>query len=421
MHGLVPHTQTFEREVVWLYQRYKSKIPKNTSTKTTLHTLPTSIIDSLITTFDISHSYFSSPVSCSTKISKFYSFFARDKIFGAIGTAFEYKWEGIDYAHPHNEETSQQAIHWARLAAKNDPNTITIVVLPNINWYQDPSPYTGPFPNTHVITQFAADTITYEEPTIPQKRQVPKTEPLAIRILCIHHQNHNIGTIHQMNTLKTTLDNLQIPQYYIHYALPTPHNTSVNKCKKWNKLIYPPAIYHTTLNTPTLPNFTTNTTPKFKPQHSYYTDGSFIPPIKKDNGHWEKEKAGYGIYNSTKIDMQISKRLLGLQTCFRAELMAIHKTLKLISKKYPNKPAHIFTDCLNCLYNLNTHIKHPTIHNNHADKTILTNMVDLLKTRTQPTTFYKVKAHIDIEGNEQADKLAKIGARKKVLICLQTI
>ena len=87
--------------------------------------------------------------------------------------------------------------------------------------------------------------------------------------------------------------------------------------------------------------------------------------------------------------------------------MAIHKTLKLITKKYPNEPAHIFTDCLNYLYNLNTHIKHPTIHNNHADKTILTNMVDILKTRTQPTTFYKVKVDIDIEGNEQACKLAK--------------
>jgi ribonuclease HI len=39
-------------------------------------------------------------------------------------------------------------------------------------------------------------------------------------------------------------------------------------------------------------------------------------------------------------------------------------------------------------------------------------MVEILKTSTQLTTFYKVKAHINIEGNERADKLAKIGARK---------
>ena len=91
--------------------------------------------------------------------------------------------------------------------------------------------------------------------------------------------------------------------------------------------------------------------------------------------------------------------------------MAIHETLKLISTKYPNEPAHIFTECLNYLYNLNTQIKHPTIHNNHANKTILTSMVEILKTRTQPSTFYKVKAHINITRNEQANKFAKIGAR----------
>jgi hypothetical protein len=181
-------------------------------------------------------------------------------------------------------------IHWARLAAKNDPNTITILVMPNKNWYQDPTPYTGPFPDTHVISHLAADTISYEEPTILQDRQELKSEAFAIQIFCIHHQNRNICTPHEMNTIKTVLEDLQIPQYYLHNAPPTPHNTFVNRSKEWNKLIYPPATYQTTLNTPPLPNFITNTTPKFQPQQSYYTDGSFIPPTQKVHGHWKKEK-----------------------------------------------------------------------------------------------------------------------------------
>jgi len=105
--------------------------------------------------------------------------------------------------------------------------------------------------------------------------------------------------------------------------------------------------------------------------------------------------------------------LFGLQTSFRAELMAIHKTLRLITIKYTNEPAYIFIDCLNCLYVLNTQIKHLTHHNNHADKTLLTSMIEMLKNRTQPTTIYKVKAHTNIDGNEQADQLAKQGAKKK--------
>jgi hypothetical protein len=40
-------------------------------------------------------------------------------------------------------------------------------------------------------------------------------------------------------------------------------------------------------------------------------------------------------------------------------------------------------------------------------------MVDMLKKRTQPTTISKVKAHINIEGNEQVDLLAKNGAKKR--------
>ena len=36
-------------------------------------------------------------------------------------------------------------------------------------------------------------------------------------------------------------------------------------------------------------------------------------------------------------------------------------------------------------------------------------MVQLLQNRFQPITLYKVRAHVNIDGNEQADKLAKEG------------
>lgn len=80
---------------------------------------------------------------------------------------------------------------------------------------------------------------------------------------------------------------------------------------------------------------------------------------------------------------------------------------------YQNEPAYIFTDYLNCLYVLNTQIRHPTQQNNHADKSILQSMVEMLKQRTQPTTIGKVKTHTNIEGNEQADRLAKNGTIKR--------
>jgi hypothetical protein len=104
-----------------------------------------------------------------------------------------------------------------------------------------------------------------------------------------------------------------------------------------------------------------------------------------------------------------SKRLPGLQNILQAEMMAIHHTLQLLITTYQNEPAHIFTDCLNILNLLNTQIKHPTSHNSHPDKIILENMVKMLISQTQTTTLHKIKAHTNIEGNDQADALAKLG------------
>ncbi len=101
-HGLEPTTQSFETEIVWLYQRYKYRIPKNDPLKRAQYTIPTPILDLLITTFNINHSYFSSPVTCPTQFTQFYSPFSRDIIFGSLGKVFAHKWQGVGYAHPHN-------------------------------------------------------------------------------------------------------------------------------------------------------------------------------------------------------------------------------------------------------------------------------------------------------------------------------
>ena len=93
--------------------------------------------------------------------------------------------------------------------------------------------------------------------------------------------------------------------------------------------------------------------------------------------------------------------------------MAIYATFKIINGEYANKPAHIFRDYLNGLYVIKTQIKHLTLHNNHPDKTILQEIVELLQQRTQSTTLYKVQAYANIEGNEKTDELAKEGREKE--------
>ena len=218
LNGLIPPTLSFETEIVWLYQRYKYRTPKNDPLKYSHHSIHKILLNHIITHFNITHSYFSSLITCSTLIQNFYSPFPRDKIFGSIGNAFSYKWKGIGYAHPHNEKEAETAIHWARLAAKNDPNTIIILTISDNKWYQNYTPHTGPFRDTHVITHIPADTITYEEPTIPIEMNKPQVEPSTIHILCVHHNNNNIGNIEQINTLNTIFNNLHIPQVHTQIA-----------------------------------------------------------------------------------------------------------------------------------------------------------------------------------------------------------
>ena len=65
----------------------------------------------------------------------------------------------------------------------------TILVTTDPDWYHNLHPHEGPFLDSHVITHFKADTITYDEPTIqPVLRIEPRIESRDIHVLCIHHK-----------------------------------------------------------------------------------------------------------------------------------------------------------------------------------------------------------------------------------------
>ena len=305
--------------MVWLYQRYKYRLPKNDPLKLSQYTLPSVILEHLLDSFHITHSYFSSPVTCPIKLKQFSSTLSRDKVFGSIGTAFQHKWTGNGYAHPHTESDTQQALHWARFAAQHNPNTITILIITDPNWYHNLTPHVGPFPDSHVITHFKADTITYDEPTIPPELQIEsRTKSHDVRILCIHHKTTSIGPTPYASHMHNIATSLHVPTSFNTTAPPTPINTPVNRCKNWSQLTYPPPPPLTqSHHIPPITNHAIYLPPKFPPQLCYYTDGSFIPPKALTKEHWRREKTGYGIYNPFK-NLQIAKRLPGLQNILRA-------------------------------------------------------------------------------------------------------
>ena len=123
-------------------------------------------------------------------------------------------------------------------------------------------------------------------------------------------------------------------------------------------------------------------------------------------GIWQGEIASYGIYNVHK-DLRILKKLLELQNILRTELTVILETIIYNNSICPYKPSHIFTNSLNSIYLIKTQINHPSLYNNHPDKTIPLEIITQLQHQIQPLTIYTKSK--PTQGNEISDKLAKDG------------
>jgi ribonuclease HI len=61
------------------------------------------------------------------------------------------------------------------------------------------------------------------------------------------------------------------------------------------------------------------------------------------------------------------------------------------------------------MFLINTQLRYPTIQNNHPDKIILQGITKHLTNQITLINTQKVKAHKNIIGNKEADKLAKEG------------
>ena len=96
--------EDFATEILWLIQRYIIVLPKKNlencnpnNNHQTLH-LPT--LDKLIEAYQITQSYYSSPLTCPTQLTQYISPHNRDIFFDWSGIAKSFKWMGTGVGHP---------------------------------------------------------------------------------------------------------------------------------------------------------------------------------------------------------------------------------------------------------------------------------------------------------------------------------
>ena len=268
----------------------------------------------------------------------------------------------------------------ARLAAKEDPISYTILINLDLNWHQHTNPYYTTYLDTYNIAYIPPNTLQYQEPIIPpfDKNSYIKTQ--AIQILCIYHMTSTIGDI---STLPRLYDYTVNTTILIQVAQPTPPHTNIQNDKLWHILPAPTFPIHTNTHITPFPNYTFALPLKFPPKYCYYTNESFYLSKQFTVNTWQPKTAPYGVYGPIK-DLQILEGLLGFQNILKEKLMAIYTFIKLNITTYTKEQIYIFTNGLDSIYLINTQMRYPSAHNNHPNKTILSQIVEMLQSQTQP-------------------------------------
>jgi hypothetical protein len=225
-------------------------------------------------------------------------------------------WKGIGLAYPTNHNTTVEAIHWARMATKEDPNTTTILIINHKDWTSQQILLTK---NTdvHIMATIPPHTIQYT-PTPEWPKYYQYVEPSLTSIICIHGQINptpSLQTPHGLphilkQTMNTHIDTYPIKPTIPHYRIKFSHtwknspnnNTPITRITP--SITIPAKYYH-------------QHPLKYHPQQCIYTDGSFIPPSKIYEGQIEGNTARSGVY-SPNNNTHISERLLGYQNILRA-------------------------------------------------------------------------------------------------------
>ena len=263
------------------------------------HTIHPAIIKILIESFKITYSYYSSPLTCPIQLTQYHSPHNRDKIFGSTGQIQTFKWKGTGLAHSTDHNTTVEAIHWARMAAKEITNTTTILIINHNDWTSQQIDLTTNN-DIHTLVTIPPHTIQYNPaPEWPKYYQY--IEPSLTTIICIHSQNNPTINLQIPKELTKILEITINTRLITSLINPTITNYHVKFSNAWkttptNNILPPTSILQTTLPTKYHHQHQHN----YPPHQCIYTNGSFIPPTKNSEGQIVGGTARSRIYSHNK-------------------------------------------------------------------------------------------------------------------------
>ena len=125
-----------------------------------------------------------------------------------------------------------------------------------------------------------------------------------------------------------------------------------------------------------------------------YTDGSY-----------SGQQAGAGVFVASAPKQAFAFTFAGIQNALTAELVALREAVRVANKE--GKDAVIYTDSLTSLFLIRKWIHRPNAMKYHRHRNLISTIVEMAQGADYRIRFVKVRAHVGIPGNENADILAK--------------
>ncbi|KAK3283600.1 hypothetical protein CYMTET_8688 [Cymbomonas tetramitiformis] len=356
---------SFEEEVAQLLVRYSSKVELKQRRRNLQNhwTLPPEMMEAVHSAMGVKTEVFASPLNVHRDTTKYYSQYPRDAVFGAMGSAWEARWEDLG-AYQFNPEYTAEDLHKALKkaveATKQDKPVLGVGIYP-----------------TYAKTPYRKLLNKHMGYMNCWRIERGCTQEVGAT------QNNTGGE--RANKGQTSLIARQVESEI--------HNEG-QQMKDWRK-----------------ENGKGYQRPerRFDKHGMICTDGS---QMKVETQWGDKEDVtAAGVWDPRKgRNKEHMQRWQGqCQTVNKAELTAILMAL-MLEENEDEEEVQACTDSLTSLYQIQNMRRRPHTLERHVHRDILWKIpkqVETLNKKGIKVALYKVKARVGIQGNEKADEVAK--------------
>ena len=407
---------SFPEEIVRLLNRYKTGRKAKTAAtgkmKMTNHwTLPDEYMAAVKHTLGACRERFASPLNVSWDTTEYWTAYKRDRVFGAHHDAYSTLMTGMSEANPEYEtEELYEALKRAIQSTYTEAPACTLMVYPD--WDGESYQKLMKHPRVHILHRVPQPHFSFDTPTKFTGQRDKTAHNAHWDVMFFVVANKQGLEMAHMSRAKDAFQEADIDHCGKAFPVTPPGPAEVARMEQEeHRLSHPPEgiearppngalspreYAYAEAETGVQSQLTYESVRTLATAHDVYTDGS----LKTASG---KSGAAYVTTDGTR---RVAIRYTGRQTILRAEMVAILATLKDTDE---DEPLHLYSDSLTSLQNIQKVVWRKGDARGVKESPLAKDIFRELHKRRAPTLLAKVRAHVGIRGNEDADRTA-VGA-----------